>query len=501
MKNINFRFAVSVAILAISAVAIIFINQTQKESATDLGRATRDFDVASSMPEVVGNERLSSSWFCPGVPGSDKSVTSEIIIANLAEIPVTGRISFLSNDKPATSAAFVVQPFSQNIFDATNGRRSKYISAIVELDNGTAAVEQRIIHPAGDTVALCANKPSDRWFFADGYTGAESPFDILLTNPFPDATVVDISFVTADGKREPASLKGVIIDPESVYSVSMSDQGARNETVLAVAIRASSGRFIAGKLQHFLGRGRLGYTSALGAPSASRQWWFAGGQKSLDTDEQLVVFNPTDEDKSVSVAFLTGVGEEILREPLILTIPAGRVTTLATSSLPAITNGRYGIFVSSITDDFVSASQDDSLEYVVVEQVLTRKVEKKTGTTVTLGAPSRAPAKIWTIVSGVSSVGGSLVVVNTTSLNAMLRISTIGPAGSVAIDGLEQVELGAAGVVEIKIPVSATLLQILLESDVEVVVQREVSRGHDLVGFSSVLGMPYRSVSISGQDN
>ncbi|NCZ89187.1 MAG: peptidase M24 family protein, partial [Actinobacteria bacterium] len=94
--------------------------------------------------------------------------------------------------------------------------------------------------------------------------------------------------------------------------------------------------------QHFLGRGRLGYSTSLGASSTSRQWWFAGGQKNLDTDEQLVVFNPTSRDQSVSVAFLTGTTDEIFREPLVLTIPAGRVTTLATSKLPAITDGRYG---------------------------------------------------------------------------------------------------------------------------------------------------------------
>lgn len=81
---------------------------------------------------------------------------------------------------------------------------------------------------------------------------------------------------------------------------------------------------------------------------------------------------------------MTGDTDEIFREPLVLTIPAGRVTTLETSSLPAITNGRYGILVSSITDDFVTSVDDSSVEFVVVEQVLTRKVDKNTGTTVTL---------------------------------------------------------------------------------------------------------------------
>ena len=322
----------------------------------------------------------------------------------------------------------------------------------------------------------------------------QSLFDILLTNPFPDSTVVDLSFVTLDGKREPASLKGLVIPAQSVLGISMTDQGARNEAVLAVSIRASSGRFVAGKLQHFLGRGRLGYTTALGAPATSRQWWFASGEKAPGVDEQLVVFNPTDTDQSVSIAFLTGSSEAQFREPVVLTVSAGRVTTLSTTSLPVITNGRYGIFVSSITNDFVTTNDDATGEFIVVEQVVSRTVDKKTGTSVVLGAPAGSPSRVWTSPSGMpAGVASSIVVANTTSLDTKLRISTIGPAGAVPIEGLEQVSLGSAAVISISIPQSAAQLQILVESETEVVVQRELSRGHELVGLTGVLALPYRS--------
>lgn len=498
MKKIEWRFALTIGLVLAASIALIFVNHLGDEDRrTNSEQRSENIFGISSMPSVAGSSQLSSSWFCPGVPGAEKSVTSEIIVANSSDIPITGKITFISNDKPAAAALLVIQPFTRSVFDATGGRKSKYISAIVELDSGGAAVEQRIIHPAGDSVSLCANKPSDRWFFADGFTGSDSMFNILLSNPFPDATVVDISFVTAEGKREPASLKGVIIEPESVFSLAMGEQGARNEIVLAVSVRATSGRFVAGKLQHFLGRGRLGYSTSLGASSTSRQWWFAGGQKNLDTDEQLVVFNPTGRDQSVSVAFLTGTTDEIFREPLVLTIPAGRVTTLATSKLPAITDGRYGIVVSSITDDFVASDKDSADEFVVVEQVTSRKFENKTGTTTIFGAPFGAPSRVWSVASGSPASGGSLVILNATSLVTTIKISTVGPAGSVAIEGFEQIEIDAAAVIEIKIPAMSADLPILVEADNEIVVQREVGRGHELVGVSSVLGLPHRSTGIS----
>ena len=497
VRNIR-RFAVVVILLGATA-AIVLLSRVSPTSEVPSPAIIVSSKLA--MPSVVGNSPT-SSWFCPGVPGRDKNIKSEIIVANPTQVPITGTISILSNEEPDFSTTVIIAPLTRGSFDATQGRKSQYMSAIVELDSGQASVEQRIIHPAGDSISLCANQTSDRWFFADGFTGAESPFEILLTNPFPDATVVDLSFVTIDGSRQPAALKGMVLPARSVTGISMGDQGARNEATLAVSVRATSGRFIAGKLQHFLGRGRLGFTSALGASSTSRQWWFAAGEKGPGIDEQLVVFNPTQVDQTVSIAFLTGAAEALLREPLVLSVPAGRVTTLLTSSLPVITDGRYGIFVSSVTNDFVTSADNALAEFVVVEQVVSKTIGKKTGTSVILGAPYGSPTRTWTSPSGLV-VGdlGSLVIANTTSLDATLRVSTIGPSGAAPIVGLEQVALAGASVVSIQIPLAIAQLQILVESDTEVIVQREVSRGHQLLGSSAVLALPYRLLPTSNNNS
>ncbi len=169
------------------------------------------------------------------------------------------------------------------------------------------------------------------------------------------------------------------------------------------------------------------------------------------------------------------------------------MTTLSTSNLPAITDGRYGIFISSVTNDFITSADNALAEFVVVEQVVTKTIEKKTGTSVILGAPSGSPSRTWTSPSGLV-VGdvGSLVIANTTSLDATLRVSTVGPSGAAPIVGLEQVALAGAAVLSIQIPLAIAQLQILVESDTEVVVQREVARGHQLLGSSAVMALPYR---------
>ena len=144
---------------------------------------------------------------------------------------------------------------------------------------GLAAVEQHVQHPAGRSVAACATGTSDRWIFADGFTGDDSPFQVVLTNPFPTPTIVDVSFVTAEARRAPRQLQGLVLESRSVRVLDLANQGARNETIVAVEVRASAGRLVAGKLQHYLGRGRLGFVAALGASAPSRSWWFPAGEK------------------------------------------------------------------------------------------------------------------------------------------------------------------------------------------------------------------------------
>ncbi|MFM8688006.1 MAG: hypothetical protein ACKODR_04490, partial [Acidimicrobiaceae bacterium] len=157
MKKIEMRYTSALIILAAAFVALIFVNQTSDQSrANGSVRKSENIFGISAMPSVAGGSQSTSSWFCPGVPGLEKTVSSEIVITNSTDIPITGKVTFLSSDKPAAVAQLIVQPFTRSVIDATGGRKSRFISVVVELDNGAAAVEQRIIHPAGDSVSLCA---------------------------------------------------------------------------------------------------------------------------------------------------------------------------------------------------------------------------------------------------------------------------------------------------------------------------------------------------------
>lgn len=460
-------------------------------------RKARSAETQRAVPVVFSDAHLTTSWYCPGVPANDGSITGTISISNSSDSDITGTISLLSKDQAPVITALLVPARSGVEVDAIGGIQASFVSAMVELSGTAGTVEQHIVHLAGDSVALCANAPAQDWFFADGFTGADSVEQIVLTNPFTDATVVDISFVTLETKREPANLQGFVLPPRSVTVLAMDEQGARNEKVLAIAVRASSGRLIAGRSQHFLGEGRLGYTMSLGASATSPQWWFSDGEKNPNVSEQLVIFNPGSNDRSLTIVFIASGDATAALEPATIIAPAGRVVTFDTGKLPSLPDGRYGILVA-ISDIVNSAGNEttggDATELqdgIVVEQVVNRRDGNVIATSVVLGMPATAVSTTWFAPSGITAgLEGAVVVLNTTADEASISVQSVGPAGAVPITGLDKVVLPASGMAFITVPIGLPGGEIILQATVPVVVQRLLSRGHELIGRVAVHALP-----------
>ncbi|MEO8162768.1 MAG: DUF5719 family protein [Ilumatobacteraceae bacterium] len=485
---INFR-RILVLVLVLGATgALITFDVTQSETSVT-STATGATNESHAVPIIGTESRLTTSWYCPGVPANDLGITGNIVVSNSSDSDISGTITFFSDIQPPVLSAISIPALSSISVDAIAGSDSTFVSAMVEINGGVGSVEQQITHPAGDSVALCANSPASEWFFADGFTGADSIEQIVLTNPYSDSTVVDISFVTLETKREPANLQGYVLLPQSVTILSMAEQGARNEKVVAVSVRASSGRLVAGRSQHYLGQGRLGYSMTLGASSTSAQWWFPDGEKNANIAEQLVIFNPGETDRTLSVLFITSGEAASSLEPATITAPAGRVVTLNTASLPSLPSGRYGILVAtvSVPTDLGILSPDQ----IVVEQVINRSDGNKVGTSVVLGIPAAAASTTWVAASGTTAgLEDTIVVLNTTSNAATISVLSVGPAGAVALSGLDAVAVPASGLTLISVPIGLPIGELIFRATSPVIVQRLLSRGHDLVGRVAVMALP-----------
>jgi hypothetical protein len=84
----------------------------------------------------------------------------------------------------------------------------------------------------------------------------------------------------------------------------------------------------------------------------------------------------------------------------------------------------------------------------------------------------------------------ALAIANTSGDAGTFSLSAIGPGGEFTYPGFEAVPLGPGGVVNLGIPQGATTGEVIIRATVPIVVQRRMDRGHGLVGFSLVSGLP-----------
>lgn len=481
-EHMRIRQLALALVLVVSAVAGVVFDRRLTDDGEEVASISAPFDVA--IPGITGGELSASTWFCPGVPGSDGTITGVLILSNSGTEDLAATITHLGSGVAPVVQSAVVPALSNIEVEATGGLKSTYVSTIVEILGANGSVEQIIDHPAGRSVATCANRTSAEWYFADGFTAADSLETIVISNPFSDSSVVNVTFTTKDSAREPANLQGLVIAPRSVLAISMAEQGARNEPILAVSVRAKSGNVVVGRSQHYLGQGRLGYVMNLGAMADATEWWFADGEKMDGSSEQLVVYNPWDVDRELNVVFLP-VDPAVVIDPITVSAAAGRVTVVDTAQLPSLPAGRYGINVS-VLDDLARDPRG-----VVVEQVVTRREGDKVGTSIVLGTPGNAASTVWVAPAGVSpGLEDALIVLNTTPSNASLSLEQVGPAGLVPITGLESIDVAPGSLQVIAIPASLPLAQLVVRSDQPIVVQRMFRRGADLVARTTALALP-----------
>lgn len=425
-------------------------------------------DVVGAVVPEYRPDAKASTWFCPGIPGNDDSISGLIVISNSGESPVGGTITRFSLDGAARRQRFAVPARSTLEVDALVGTQSQFVSALVESQGAPIAVEQRTSHRAGNAVTSCASTPAGSWYLADGFTGADSVEQVVVTNPSLDSAILDVSFVTSIGERSPQSLKGVVIPPESVRVFDLAALDARNEATIGISVKATVGRVVVGRSQHYLGRGRLGYTMALAASGMSDRWYFADGEKEDTVNEEFVIFNPLSNDQQLT--FIITRDDGVPLDPLVVTAPAKRVTKFAPTTLGTLTPGRYSAVVTA-----TSATSSSSVG-VVVERVTTRQVEKSTASAVLLGTPR--PSRSWIAPSGTTpDVADSLRVFNPGSATATFSITYLGPAGDVTVPGYEQVSLAPGAGVSVRLPVQFALAAVSVTASEPVVVQRSVPRG------------------------
>lgn len=479
------RRIVGTALISAALAGVIAIDRHEDAGPTGASSA---LVTLAGFPQTQEGSRISTSWFCPGAAAGDGLDGASVVIANPGDFEITASVNYFS-DVPAEVQNVVVKPRSRLEVDLLRGRTVGVVVPTVEIIGSVGTVEQELTYAAGDVTSQCVSQTSSTWYFADGFTAEGSSQRLVLTNPFPESAVINVAYTTLAGRRVPAPLQGIILAPQSSRSISLGDAGAQNEARVAVEVVATTGQIVASRMQHYLGAGRLGYSTSVGLPSGLREWWFTSGRTGPLVSEQLIVFNPSDRAAQVNVSFF---GEGITNGLPIdqessaaspsstVDIPAGEIVSINTDSIADLPKGDHGMVVAVLND-----------VPVVVEHVLSQSVGGSSFTAITNGVPSGLITETWRVPSGLAKGAlNALSILNTTAIDGIFTVAAIGPGGQVNLPSLTNVPLTAAALVNLNVPEGVNDAEIVITASVPVVVQRRTTRGHGLVGFGIVGALP-----------
>lgn len=479
------RRILGTVVIAAAVGGVVAVERHQTEPPVG---ATFAVGMLSGFPQAASGSRISTSWFCPGAAAGDGLDSASVIVSNPSDAEITASVTFLS-DTPAQARTVKVAGRSITSVEVLGGRTVGVVVPVVEIIGSVGTVEQQLVYAAGDVTSQCVSQTSATWYFADGFTAEGSSQRLVLTNPFPESAVVNVSYTTTQGRRTPPALQGLILAPRSARNISMADVGAQNEPRLAVEVVATTGQIIASRIQHYLGGGRLGYSTTVGEPTPQSEWWFASGRTGPAVTEQLIVFNPSKTDGQVNVAFF---GEGITNgipfdqastaasPSTAVDVPAGGIVVIKTDDIADLPKGDHAMVVSSLGESTF-----------VVELVLTQITGGSTFTAVTNGIPVGLLSQQWRIPSGLTNgARNALSILNTTATDGTFTVTAVGPGGVVTLANLTNVPLGSASLVNLDVPEGVSDGEVFISASVPIAVQRRTVRGHGLVGFGIVGALP-----------
>lgn len=302
------------------------------------------------MPAVASDDALATTWYCAAGTGDEGGMADHVVsVLNPGDrsleaiVTVYGGVLASSSpttaetsetpaipSAPAPAARTIRLPARDRVELRLGGLvTAPLVAALVEAKDGPVAVEHRVTGPHGVDVGPCASASAPVWHVASGATTRDAREVVVLFNPFPTDAIVDISFDTDAGSREPVRFQGFPVAAGTVVGIDIGDDVAR-EAQVAATLRTRIGRVVVERLQEFDGSlGPEGLAVALGVPGASTTWAFADGAVDEGGSERIVVYNPSDERAQVEVQVLPATDEAApAPQPFRLSIRAGTFTVV-----------------------------------------------------------------------------------------------------------------------------------------------------------------------------
>ena len=303
---------------------------------------------AHAMPVASPLTSASTTWFCGGGSGkADDPLALSLLLTNRAATASATTIT-VRGETGASKVRKVALPGHDTLKVALSDVLSApWVAAVVESVGGGVVVDQRLGNADDATVAHCASGSSATWYFASGDTERGSTEKLVLFNPFQNLVTADVSFLTADGLRQPQSVQGIPVPAGSVKVIDVADIENRRSD-LAAMVTTRMGRLVVWRAQAFDGSGPVidgafppsGTSSTLGAPAALSHFMLPTSVTGKGVATRLILANPGTQDSTVR---LTIVPDDPATNgqpsPITVTVASGSVRVLGTKELQQVPAG------------------------------------------------------------------------------------------------------------------------------------------------------------------
>ena len=226
----------------------------------------------------------------------------------------------------------------------------------------------------------CPTTASDTWYVPSGSTEIGAVERLVLYNPFPEDSSVDVSFATNDGRLTPGPLRGFTLPSGSVRVID-SDLMPARKTEIASILRARTGRFVVDRVQTYDGTGAeiaadgdaaavgppTGLASTPGITTTSARWIFPDVISRPGARTQIAIFNPSSRTAEIDLVLTY---EDPARrseiEPISLTLTGVEQRMVDLRSVPGLEpDAPFTVRLESLALDGNAAVP------VVAEQVVT----------------------------------------------------------------------------------------------------------------------------------
>jgi hypothetical protein len=404
-----------------------------------------------------------------------------VVIANAGTKALSGTATVVSIAGAARIVPLAVPQRGRSTVRLADAVTGPWVSTVVELDGGDAAVELAVGGPLGESVTPCASSASATWHVATGVTTKDAVETLLVFNPFPEDAVVDFSFATEGEVVTPESLTGTSVPGRGMIAVDVGRFVQRRDAV-ASTVRARSGRLVVARAQTFDGTaGPKGLTVALGSAAPGLRWRFPEGRVADGVVERFVVFNPSTEEATVELAIALEVGQA---EPILITVPRQSAFTVVANDETRIPKG---------APHAVTVSASNGVGVVVERTVVFGPPSGRTGVTTTVG--SRVAARRWALAAGQSddAVEELVVVQNPGTRPVHVSIAVLDEGAQPPPPGLADLEVPAGGRrgVPLGDHVKGAVTPLVVTSNEPVVVERDTYRRKG-PGTTMAIGVPLR---------